>query len=276
MQNNQNDWFRVVFIGDVTGKYGRRFMAKVLPLIKIKFAPDVVIANGENSAGGLGIIPKTASEMFRAGVDIISTGNHVWDKKEGVKLLAEEGRILRPLNFPPAAPGKGDVVFESEAKGKILIVNLQGRVFMEPVVDNPFLIMDAFLKEREGEYKVILLDFHAEATAEKQAMGFFLDGRVSAVLGTHTHVQTTDLRILAQGTAYQTDVGMAGPLDSVIGMRRGPVIKKFLTGINQKFEVARGNLILDMTIVDIDPETGKAVHAELHRIYNSTYEEQLD
>jgi metallophosphoesterase (TIGR00282 family) len=269
----QNNCFRIIFIGDVTGKYGRRLMGKVLPMVRIKYDPDLIIANGENSAGGLGIIHKTAFELFQAGVDIITTGNHVWDKKDALSLLKEDERILRPLNFPPSAPGKGYTVFKSEGKGDALIINLQGRVFMDPVVDNPFLVIEAFLSQYDN--KIIFVDFHAEATAEKQALGFFLDGRVSAVLGTHTHVQTNDLRILEGGTAYQSDVGMTGPLDSVIGMKREAVIKKFISGINQRFEVARGNLFMDMTILDIDPVTGKTVKAEALRIFESNYEEQL-
>ncbi|MCP5106587.1 MAG: YmdB family metallophosphoesterase, partial [bacterium] len=175
---------------------------------------------------------------------------------------------------PHMAPGNGSVVFHSDHKGEALIVNLQGRVFMEPVVNNPFLAIDEFLKNRQE--KVIFVDFHAEATAEKQAMGFYLDGRVSAVLGTHTHVQTNDLRILEDGTAYQSDVGMTGSLDSVIGMKREPVIQKFVTGVNQRFEVARGNLILDFTVVDIDTATGRSVYVETQRIFESTYQQQLN
>lgn len=270
----QSKTFRIVFIGDVSGKYGRRLLGKALPLIRTRFTPDLVIANGENSAGGLGIIPKTSYEMFQAGVDIITTGNHVWDKKEAVNLLREDKRILRPINFPNAAPGSGYTVFSSDNKGDALIVNLQGRVFMEAVSNNPFLAMDEFLKGRDE--KVIFVDFHAEATAEKQAMGFYLDGRVSAVLGTHTHVQTTDLRILEGGTAYQSDVGMTGSLDSVIGMKREAVIKKFVTGVNQRFEVARGRQILDMTVVDIDTVGGNAVHVECLRLFEDTYQKQLN
>ena len=269
----QSKKFRIVFIGDVSGKYGRRLLGKALPSIRFSYEPDLVIANGENSAGGLGIIPKTAYEMFQAGVDIITTGNHVWDKKEAIGLLREDNRILRPLNFPNAAPGSGYTVFNSDNKGKALIVNLQGRVFMEPVSNNPFLAMDEFLKGRDE--KVIFVDFHAEATAEKQGMGYYLDGRVSAVLGTHTHVQTTDLRILEGGTAFQSDVGMTGSLDSIIGMKREAVIKKFVTGVNQRFEVARGVQILDMTVVDIDTITGKAVFAEYLRLFEDSYQQQL-
>jgi metallophosphoesterase (TIGR00282 family) len=270
----RNKRFRIIFIGDVMGKYGRRLLGKALPMLNIKYAPDLVIANGENSAGGLGIVPKTAYEMFESGVDIITSGNHVFDKKEAVNLLKEDERIIRPINFPPSAPGEGCTLFKNKDNVEALVLNLQGRVFMDPVVDNPFLAMDKFLEDKK--HKIIFVDFHAEATAEKQAMGFYLDGRVSAVLGTHTHVQTSDLRILSEGTAYQTDVGMTGALDSVIGMKREPIIQKFITGVNHRFEVAKNNLIMDISIIDIDSITGKAVHVEPLRLFESAYEEQLN
>lgn len=268
-----NDVIRVIFIGDVIGRPGRRFLGKVLPLIKDKLQPDLVIANGENAAGGLGIIKRTADEIFSAGVDIISGGNHIWDKKEALSLLDNEERILRPLNYPEETPGRGCVVFYAKDKTECLIINLQGRVFMEPVVDNPFLIISNFLRKKEK--KIILVDFHAEATAEKQAMAFYLDGKVSAILGTHTHVQTADNRILANGTAFQTDIGMTGSFDSIIGIKKEPVIKKFLTGINHRFEVAKENIFLDMTLVDIDKKNGKALKTEIFKIFESTYENQL-
>jgi metallophosphoesterase (TIGR00282 family) len=271
----QNKFFRIVFIGDIVGRYGRRFLGKALPLIKIKFSPGLVIANGENSAGGLGITRKTAFEIFEAGVDVITGGNHIWDKKEALQLLKEEEQILRPINYPPEAPGKGFYIFNTGNRPdtEVMIINLQGRVFMEPVVNNPFLAVDDFLPHIRQ--KIIFIDFHAEATAEKMAMGFYLDGRVSAVLGTHTHIQTTDLRILKNGTAYQTDVGMTGAFDSIIGMRIEPVLRRFVTGVNQKFEVSRENIILDMSIVDIDTTTGKAAGAQSLRIFASTVEKQL-
>jgi len=276
MQSNGTDkskLFRLVFIGDVIGKFGRRFLAKTLPLIKIRYSPDLVVANGENSAGGLGITPNTAAEVFDAGVDVITGGNHMWDKKEALGLLRDDKRIIRPLNFPPSVPGKGYHILQTQDGTRGIIINMQGRVFMEPVVDNPFLIIDRFLEQYE--YKISLIDFHAEATAEKQALGFYLDGRVSAVLGTHTHVQTADLWIMEKGTAFQCDVGMTGSLDSVIGMKREPVIKKFLTGINHRFDVERTNLILDMTVLDIDKKSGKAVNVEAVKLREHIYEKQL-
>ncbi len=273
MQNNH--LFRVLFIGDISGRYARKFLGRSLPTIRIKFHPKMVIANGENSAGGLGITPKTAQEIFDAGVDVITSGNHVWDKKEALELLKQEERIIRPINYPESVPGKGYYIFKTNdgSNTEAMVINLQGRVFMEPVVDNPFLWMDRFLGQ--VRQKIIIVDFHAEATAEKQAMGFYLDGRVSAVLGTHTHVQTSDLRILTNGTAYQTDVGMMGSLESVIGMKREPVITRFITGINQKFEVAKENIIMDMAILDIDKASGKAVNVRSLHLFESTFDEQL-
>ncbi|MCK4765625.1 MAG: TIGR00282 family metallophosphoesterase [Candidatus Aminicenantes bacterium] len=277
MQNSslpdKGKFFRIVFIGDIIGKFGRRFLDKSLPLIKIRYMPDLVIANGENSAGGLGITKNTAAEVFDAGVDIITGGNHIWDKKEAIALLSENERIIRPLNFPPAVPGRGYYVFQTPDNTSGIVINMQGRVFMEPVVDNPFLIIDEFL--RKHEFKITFIDFHAEATAEKQALGFYLDGRISALLCTHTHVQTSDLWIMERGTAFQCDVGMTGSLDSVIGMKKEPVIKKFTTGINHRFEVERTNLILDMTILDIDRQTGKTGRCESVKLYEGSFEEQL-
>ena len=269
----QNDTVRVFFIGDIIGKYGRYFLTKILLPLKRKYKPDLIIANGENSAGGLGIIEKTADEIFSAGVDVITSGNHIWDKKEVFLLLKQNKYVLRPMNFPESVPGKGILDYSFKDGKKISIINLQGRVFMEPVSDNPFIAMDKVLKRITN--KMILVDFHAEATAEKQAMGFYLDGRVSAVLGTHTHVPTTDHRILSNGTAYQTDVGMTGSLDSIIGMKKKPIIDKFLTGIHHRFEVAKPNQILDMTIIDINTNSGIAERIDSKRYYQSTFIEEL-
>ena len=264
---------RLILIGDVVGRFGRKFVQAVLPLVKAKFHPDVVIANGENSAGGLGIIKRTADELFEAGVNVLTGGNHIWDKKEALELLKTEKRILKPLNYHASTPGNGSMVYHTASGHPVLIISLQGRVFLEPSVDNPFPAIDEFLKK--NKLPIVLVDFHAEATAEKQAMGFFLDGRVSAVLGTHTHVPTADARILEHGTAYQTDIGMTGSLDSIIGMKREPIISKFYNGIHQKFEVAGGNQVLDMTLVDIDAQSGKALHIEACRYHEATYGQQL-
>ena len=264
---------RLILIGDVVGRSGRKFVHSVLPLVKEKFRPDVVIANGENSAGGLGVIRRTADELFEAGVNVLTGGNHTWDKKEALELLKTEKRVLKPLNFHPSTPGNGSMVYHAAGGRDAVIVSLQGRVFMEPVVDNPFAAIEGFLKQ--NPHPVVLVDFHAEATAEKQAMGFFLDGKVSAVLGTHTHVPTADARLLPNGTAYQTDVGMTGSLDSIIGMKREPIISKFYNGMHQKFEVAQGNPVLDMTVVDVDPQSGRALRIEACRYYEATYGQQL-
>lgn len=269
----QNKLFRIIFIGDISGKFGRRFLGIVLPHIRIKYSPDLVIANGENAAGGLGITQETATEIFDAGVDVITGGNHIWDKKEALILVKDEPRLVRPLNYPPGTPGRGYYNYVSRDNIEVLVINILGRVFMEPVVENPFLVMDNLLQN--VTQKIIFVDFHAEATAEKQAMGFHLDGRVSAVIGTHTHVQTADIRILPQGTAYQTDVGMTGAYDSIIGMKSEPVIRRFLTGIHQKFEVATDNVILDMAIIDIEKSSGKAVKTSFEKIFESSYLEQL-
>jgi metallophosphoesterase (TIGR00282 family) len=264
---------RLILVGDVVGRPGRRFVQAVLPLVREKFRPDVVVANGENSAGGLGVIRRTADELFEAGVNVLTGGNHTWDKKEAIELLTTEKRILRPLNFHPSTPGNGAMSYRAAGGHDVVIVSLQGRVFMEPVVDNPFACIEEFLKKNQRP--VVLVDFHAEATAEKQAMGFFLDGRVSAVLGTHTHVPTADARLLENGTAYQTDVGMTGALDSVIGMTREPIVRKFYTGMHQKLEVAQGRQVLDMTVVDVDPASGRATHIEAFRYHEATYGQQL-
>lgn len=266
-----NDFLRTFLIGDIIGRYGRKFLKEILPFLKKKYSPGLIIANGENIAGGIGITRKTAEEVLNAGVHIITTGNHVWDKKEALELLKNENQIIRPMNFLTSNPGKGFVEFETADKTKAVIINLQGRVFMEPVVENPFITIDKFLKKIKNN--IIIVDFHAEASAEKQAMGFFLDGRVSAVLGTHTHVPSADLRILTGGTAFQTDVGMTGSIDSVIGMKKQPIIKKFITGINQRFEVARGNMIMDLAILDINKSSGKTSRVQALRITDSNYSE---
>jgi metallophosphoesterase (TIGR00282 family) len=244
-----------------------------MPFIRERFSPQVVIANGENSAGGLGIVGKSADQLFTAGVDLLSTGNHIWDKREHAKnLLESDPRVIRPMNFPPTVPGRG--YYSASISGMdFTLVNLQGRVFMEPVSDNPFNAIDQFLR-KEGERKpnrIILVDFHAEATAEKQAMGYYLDGRVSGVLGTHTHIQTSDFRILEGGTAYQTDVGMTGTLNSVIGMKRRPIVSKFVDGMGRRFEVVNGEQILEMTVVDIDTRSGLASGGNYHRWFERDY-----
>jgi metallophosphoesterase (TIGR00282 family) len=269
---NRKDCLRVIFIGDIVGKYGRRMLRKSIEKIRYKYKPDLIIANGENSAGGLGIVKKTAEQLFEIGIDLISTGNHIWDKrKESVELLENEPRVIRPLNFPQDTPGKGCVKIKINDEVEFVLINLQGRVFMEPVTDNPFNAIEKFLEEdgSRAENRIIFVDFHAEATAEKQAMGYMLDGRVSAVLCTHTHIQTSDLRILSEGTAFQSDVGMTGTLDSIIGMDKYPIIQKFKDGMNRRFEVVNGVQILEMSILDIDYKTAQTVDCEYVRLYEN-------
>ena len=244
---------RILMIGDAVGRPGRRAVLKFLPGLCHDYELSLVIANGENCAGGIGITSDTAKELFDCGVNVITTGNHVWAKKEIIPYLDGELPILRPLNFPPGAPGRGFL----EVKGA-LIVNLIGRVFIGEF-DCPFRAIDCLLSEIKADSKVIIVDFHAEATSEKVAMGRYLDGRVSAVLGTHTHVGTVDAYILPKGTAYVTDVGMVGPVDSVIGVDTESAIRSFLTGMPHRFFVGEGTVVFDAVLVDVDEATGKAV-----------------
>ena len=247
---------RVLFVGDVVGKEGRRALTQALPAIVGGEEVDLVVVNGENSAGGLGITQRTAQDIFHAGADVITTGNHVWKKKEVYDYMEGEGRIVRPANYPPGVPGRGSVLVETKGGRPVGIVNLQGRVFME-AIDCPFRVGLAAVERLADVTRTILVDFHAEATSEKIALGWYLDGKVSAVLGTHTHVQTADERILPQGTAYISDAGMTGPVDSVIGMKREAVLARFLTGLPQPFEVASRGVELQGVLLDID-EAGKA------------------
>ncbi len=244
---------RILMIGDVIGKPGRDAVRVLLPDLKREKSIDFVICNGENTAGGFGITADTASELLESGVDVLTSGNHIWDKKEIIPLMDEGLPLIRPANYPDA-PGRGYI-----HQGGVTVVNLMGRVFMAPL-DCPFRTADALLEQlkKEGQSKVIIVDFHAEATSEKQAMGWYLDGRVSAVLGTHTHVGTIDAKILPKGTAYVTDVGMTGPSDSVIGSDRDAVLERFLTSLPTRLPVAAGPCVLNAALVEVDEETGKA------------------
>jgi metallophosphoesterase (TIGR00282 family) len=241
-------------IGDIIGKPGRKVVQEFLPGLRREYGLDLVIANGENSAGGIGITLDTAQELLDVGVNVITTGNHIWAKREIIPHLDSELPILRPLNFPPGVPGRGSLVM-----GAVLVVNLVGRVFIGNY-DCPFRAMDSLLEEVEKKPKVIVVDFHAEATSEKVAMGRYLDGRVSAVLGTHTHVGTIDYGILPKGTAYVTDVGMAGPSDSIIGDDAGEVIHSFLTRMPHRFSIGKGRAIFDAVMVEVDETTGMALN----------------
>jgi hypothetical protein len=248
---------RILFLGDVVGKPGWRALRRVVPRLIDTESISLVVANGENVAGGAGIDVAGAQALFDAGVDVVTSGNHVWRRSEIVERLATDTRFLRPANFPPGTPGVGWTVCETADGTMVGIVNLIGRVFMA-ALDCPFRAVEAVLPELRVRAGVIVVDMHGEATSEKVAMGWFLDGRVSAVLGTHTHVQTADERILPGGTADLTDVGMCGPMDSVIGVRRELVIRRFLTQMPVKFEVASGPVVVQGALVDIDPVSGRA------------------
>jgi hypothetical protein len=257
---------KLLFIGDIVGQPGRNAVKILLPKLCEQHALDFVIANGENSAGGSGITPKTAAEIFSAGVDVITSGDHLWDQKEVMELLGSEKRFLRPLNYPAGTPGQGSGVFEVQrlkAKGQspisIAVLNVQGRVFMQPPLENPFTLAAAEVKRLRERTKIIFVDFHAEATSEKIAFAWFLDGQVSAVVGTHTHVQTADEQIFPGGTAYLTDAGFTGPHESVLGREIEPVVKRFLTGMPQRFEVAKNRVLLHGAMIEIDDASGKAV-----------------
>jgi metallophosphoesterase (TIGR00282 family) len=247
---------RILAIGDIIGKPGRKAVKEILPGLCDEHNIDLVIGNGENAAGGLGLTPGTADELFDSGIDVITTGNHVWAYSEIIPYLDSDLPILRPLNYPPMNPGRGFLL-----KNSVLIVNLVGRVFMAHV-DCPFRAMDQLLVEFEHKSIPIIVDFHAEATSEKVAMGRYLDGRVSAILGTHTHVGTADARISPGGTAYVTDIGMVGPIDSVIGDDPDSVIKRFLTQIPSRLSVGKGKVSLDAILVEVDEKTGKAVNIQ--------------
>ena len=251
----------MLFIADIVGQPGRHAVKELVPKLRRKHALDLVIANGENSAGGSGITVKTAEEIFSAGVDIITSGDHLWDQKEVIDLLAGEKRFVRPLNYPHSTPGQGSVLFQPDNRMPVGIINLQGRTFMPPL-ENPFHAVLDEVERLQRSTKMIFIDFHAEATSEKVALARMLDGRVSAVIGTHTHVQTAETRIFPGGTAFLCDAGFTGPHDSVIGREIEPIVRRFLTNMPQKFEVARGNVLLQGAIVEIDESTGKAVRLQ--------------
>ena len=244
----------IAFIGDVVGQSGRRVVARVAPRLRTDHHADIIIANAENSAGGFGFNPGGIAEMEAAGVDFFTTGNHVWDKREGIPLLEARQNIVRPANYP-GAPGRGMHLVASTNR-RMAVINLQGRVFLPPL-DCPFRAVDALLAELTPETRIIVVDMHAEATSEKIAMGYYLDGRVSLVLGTHTHVPTRDGRVLPGGTGYVTDVGMTGSYDSILGVRKEDVIERFLTMRPTRFEVAKHDLRCDYVIADVDDETGR-------------------
>jgi metallophosphoesterase (TIGR00282 family) len=241
---------RVLFVGDVVGKPGRVAMKALLPRLRERYKLDMVMVNGENAAGGFGLTASVGEELLKM-ADVITTGNHVWDKKEALQYLDREPRIIRPLNYPPRAPGSG-VCLHAAGSEKVAVLNAEGRVFM-PNLDCPFRGLDAALEALPEGLSAIIVDFHAEATSEKIAMGYYLDGRVTAVVGTHTHVQTADEKILPGGTAYVTDVGMTGPIESVIGVEKEQILERFLTGMPVRFEVARGAVLFSAVVIETEP-----------------------
>ena len=252
---------RILFIGDIVGKAGREAIERVLEKVVSSYKIEFTVANGENAAGGMGITPTIAIEILDQGVDVLTSGNHIWAKKEIVPFLDEELRILRPANYPPKVPGRGSGIFHSRSGEKVGVLNLEGRVFMKHL-DCPFRVGEKEVELLRKETNVILVDFHAEATSEKMALGWFLDGRVSAVLGTHTHVQTSDERILDEGTAYISDVGMTGPMDSVIGIRKEIALERLLTQIPWKFDVAKEAVELQGVVIDVDSKTGRSLNIQ--------------
>ena len=252
---------KILFIGDVVGEPGRRAVKHLAPALRQRYGLGAVVANGENCAGGSGITVKTAEEIFSAGVDVITSGDHLWDQKEVSLLLEKEPRFLRPLNYPPGVPGQGSHIYQLGHYPPLAVINLQGRVFM-PDLENPFLAAQAEVAKLREQATIIIVDFHAEATSEKIAMARFLDGQVSAVIGTHTHVQTADEQIFPGGTAFLTDAGFTGPHESVLGREIEPVLKRFLTRMPQRFEVARQRILLQGAIVEVDESSGRALSIE--------------
>ena len=252
---------RALLIGDVIGRPGRVIVERHVVPLREELGIDLVVANCENAAGGAGITPSVADELFRSGVDVLTSGNHVWRKREAYDLLKLDHRVLRPANYPDTSPGSGSTVIDTLSGRKVGILNLQGRVFMQPT-DCPFRAATRELERLRLVTPVIIVDMHAEATSEKVAMGWFLDGKVSCVFGTHTHIPTADARVLPKGTGYITDVGMTGPYDSVIGRKTDQILERFLSGLPVKSEVAEGDIQLQALLVDLDEQTGRATKVE--------------
>jgi metallophosphoesterase (TIGR00282 family) len=255
-----NNATRILFIGDIVGHPGRRIVKELLPGLVGEYSPELVLANAENAAGGFGITPPLVEELLDLGIAVLTSGNHIWDKKDILPYLSDhaDGRLLRPANYPGTAPGHGLYLGKTRAGLDYAVLNLQGRVFM-PSIDCPYRTADALLEKIPPEVRIRIVDIHAEATSEKRAIGWYLDGRVTAVLGTHTHVPTADETVQPKGTAYITDLGMTGPYDSVIGIEKQPIIQKFLNQIPARFEVARGDVRLSAVLIEADMETGHAL-----------------
>ncbi|MDD5496062.1 MAG: TIGR00282 family metallophosphoesterase [Candidatus Omnitrophica bacterium] len=248
---------RVLFIGDIVGEPGRHAIGELLPKIKKREGIDFTIANAENVAGGSGVTPQLAEEIFDMGVDALTTGDHVWKRREIVDKLRSDNRILRPANYPANVPGSGSAVIKSKSGVEVGIINILGRVFMQPV-ECPFRVVTEEIDKIKKKTRIIVVDIHAEATSEKIALGWYLDGIVSALIGTHTHVQTADEKILPKGTAFIADAGMTGPFDSVIGRRKEEILTRFITQMPARFEVAEDDIQLHGVIIDVDEKTGRA------------------
>jgi len=247
----------VLFLGDIVGEPGRTAVIERLPELKEKYTLDFVVVNGENAAAGRGITGKITIDLLRAGVSVITTGDHIWDQKDIFAFLDLEPRLLRPLNYPPGAPGNGTIVLET-SKGKIGVINVQARTFMQPILENPFRAVEAAVTKMREETVNIIVDVHGETTSEKIAMGRFLDGEVSAVLGTHTHVQTADEQIFPGGTAFMCDAGMCGPINSILGRAVDPIVNRFVSNLPAPFPVAAGEVRLRGALIEIDETTGRA------------------
>jgi metallophosphoesterase (TIGR00282 family) len=256
---------KIIFVGDIVGEAGRDMLRDFLPRLKEKHKIDVALVNIENMAGGFGITPSTVQEAYQAGAHLLSGGNHSFDKKEGLQVIEDDPYLVRPANYPKGTPGRGWATYSLPGGVKIALINLMGRTFMDPI-DCPFQKVDEILEELKPITHNIVVDMHAEATSEKMAMGWYLNGRVSAVVGTHTHIQTADERILDAGTAYISDLGMTGPYDSVIGVKKDIVIDRFITKRGRRFETASGDPWLCGVLIDIDSNTGKARSIERIRI----------
>ena len=252
---------KLLFIGDIIGKPGREALSRELHRIVDRHMVDLVIANGENAAGGFGLTAETAQDLFKCGVQVLTSGNHIWDKKDSLEYIKREDRIVRPANYPEGTPGRGATVVKTPGGVKIGILNLEGRVFMNNL-DCPFRCADREVTKLKEQTPIIFVDFHAEATSEKVSLGWYLDGRVSAVIGTHTHVQTADERILTAGTAFLTDAGMTGAFDSVIGVRKEDAIEKFVTQRPAKFEVAKKDIRINGVVIEVDEKSGLATSIE--------------
>ena len=247
----------ILFLGDIVGEPGRSAVIARLSELKRKHDVDFTIVNGENAAAGRGITPKITIDLLRAGASVVTTGDHIWDQKEIVAYIDTEPRLLRPINYPCGAPGAGSIVLET-AKGKVGVINVQARTFMQPILENPFEALDEAVRQMRDETKVIFVDAHGETTSEKIAFGRFLDGRVSAVIGTHTHVQTADEQIFRGGTAFLCDAGMCGPTESILGRAIDPIVTRFISNLPAPFPVAKGDVRLCGAVIEIDEQTGRA------------------